>query len=135
MQVTAFLAEDVSMPSVRAYMVLSSLAELGETLACRPAPDDVDGFDGREVDAWIVSDHPDSELADAASSVPEVLDVIVFEAVSDAALDDPDELLEDAPAAGRRPQRRRRRRARRGASRTRRAAPRRSASTPSGWIS
>src|SRR4051794_17150493 len=98
-QVTAFLAEDVSMPSVRAYMVLSSLAELGETLACHPAPDDVDGFDGREGDAWPVSDHPDSGLADAASSVPEVQDVVVFEAVSDAALDDPDELLEDAPVA------------------------------------
>ena len=37
-QVTAHLDEDVSMPSVRAYMVLSAIAELGETLACRPAP-------------------------------------------------------------------------------------------------
>ncbi len=36
-QITAFLNEDVSMPAVRAYMVLSALAELGETLACRPA--------------------------------------------------------------------------------------------------
>jgi two-component system chemotaxis sensor kinase CheA len=87
-QVTAILNEDVSMPSVRAYMVLASIAELGETLACRPGPDEVDTFAGREIDAWVVSEHTDSELADAASSVPEVADVIVFEAVSDAALDE-----------------------------------------------
>jgi two-component system chemotaxis sensor kinase CheA len=96
-QVTAILNEDVSMPSVRAYMVLSSLAEIGETLACRPAPDDVDTFDGREVDAWIVSEQTDAELADAAGSVPEVADVIVFEAVADAALDEGEP--EDLPAA------------------------------------
>jgi two-component system chemotaxis sensor kinase CheA len=94
-QITAILNEDVSMPSVRAYMVLSSIAELGETLSCRPSPDELEGFDGREVDAWVVSDHADSDLANAASSVPEVFDVIVFEAVPDAALDDPDELVAD----------------------------------------
>ena len=98
-QVTAILNEDVSMPSVRAYMVLSSLAELGETLACRPSPDEVDTFDGREIDAWIVSEHTDSELADAASSVPEVADVIVFEAVSDAALDEGEPEEPAAPVA------------------------------------
>ena len=87
-QVTAILNEDVSMPSVRAYMVLSAVAELGETLACRPSPDEVDTFDGREVDAWVVSEHPDSALADAASTVPEVADVLVFEAVSDAAVEE-----------------------------------------------
>jgi two-component system chemotaxis sensor kinase CheA len=97
-QITAILNEDVSMPSVRAYMVLSSIAELGETLACRPSPDELEGFDGREVDAWVVSDHADSDLANAASSVPEVFDVIVFEAVPDAALDDPDELVADIVA-------------------------------------
>ena len=36
-QVSATLSDDVQLPSVRAYMVLSALAELGETLACRPA--------------------------------------------------------------------------------------------------
>src|SRR3954452_457604 len=87
-QVTAILDEDVSMPSVRAYMVLASIAELGETLACRPGPDEVDTFAGREIDAWVVSENTDSELANAASSVPQVADVVVFEAVADAALDE-----------------------------------------------
>jgi two-component system chemotaxis sensor kinase CheA len=87
-QITAILNEDVSMPAVRAYMVLAAIAELGETLACRPAPDEVDTFDGREVDAWVVSEHADSELSAAAGSVPEVADVLVFEAISDAALDE-----------------------------------------------
>jgi two-component system chemotaxis sensor kinase CheA len=32
--VTVTLAEDVQMPSVRAYMVLAALAELGETISC-----------------------------------------------------------------------------------------------------
>src|ERR1700749_2944023 len=53
-QVSVILNEDVSMPSVRAYMVLSAIAGLGETLACSPTPDDVDGFDGRYIDAWII---------------------------------------------------------------------------------
>ena len=59
-------ARTSQMPSVRAYMVLSALAELGETLACVPTPDDVDTFDGREIDAWVVSERTDAELGDAA---------------------------------------------------------------------
>jgi two-component system, chemotaxis family, sensor kinase CheA len=98
-QITALLNEDVSMPAVRAYMVLAAIAELGETLACRPAPDEVDTFAGREVDAWVVSERADSELASAAGSVPEVVDVLIFEAVSDAALDEgePEQSADVAP--------------------------------------
>ncbi len=98
-QVSAILADEVSMPSVRAYMVLSALAGLGETLACCPAPDDVDGFDGRYIDAWLVSERADAELADAAGAVPEVADVQVFEALADAAVDVPSDEDVAAPAA------------------------------------
>ena len=138
-QISALLSEDVDMPSVRAYMVLAAIAGLGETLACRPAPDEVDGFTGREIDAWVVSANTDSELAAAAGAVPDVADVLVFEAVADAALDEPEEIV-DVPAAAptavasaptdpplplpRRPR-----------SRTPRAARRRSASTPNGSTS
>ena len=40
------------MPAVRAYMVLASLAGIGETLACVPTPEAVEGFGprGRRLD-------------------------------------------------------------------------------------
>ena len=150
------------MPAVRAYMVLSVIAGYGETLKCIPTPDDVDTFDGRDITAWVVSERTDTEIQDAVASVPEVAEVHVFEAVADAALDAPDEVEEEvtappvditvveadvpageAPAApvaapapepvAAAPSRRQRSRPR---SRTRStAAPRRSASTPSGWTS
>jgi two-component system chemotaxis sensor kinase CheA len=86
-QVSATLSEDVQIPSVRAYMVLAALAELGETLHCVPAPDDVEAFGGREIDAWMVSERADAELASVVSSVSDVAHVAVTEAVSDAAVD------------------------------------------------
>jgi two-component system chemotaxis sensor kinase CheA len=86
------------MPSVRAYMVLAAIAGLGETLACVPAPDDVDGFAGSEIDAWVVSEHTDSELAAAAGAVPDVAEVLVFEAAADAALDEGEPAVADAVA-------------------------------------
>ena len=70
--VSAVLADDVQMPSVRAYMVLSSLGELGETLHCSPAPDEVDAFAGTQIDAWLVTDAEESALSAAAGTVPEV---------------------------------------------------------------
>jgi two-component system, chemotaxis family, sensor kinase CheA len=103
-QVSATLSESVQMPSVRAYMVLSALAEMGETLACIPAPDDVDGFSDSTIDAWMVSERADSELAAVAAAVPDVADVRVFEVVEDAAIEDgePDE-ISAAPAPGKPP--------------------------------
>ena len=84
-QVSVVLVQDVQMPSVRAYMVLAALAEMGETLACHPSPDTVETFAGTEIDAWMVSDRDDAELAAAAGSVPDVADVEVLEAVAVAA--------------------------------------------------
>ncbi len=98
-QVSVVLNEDVTMPSVRAYMVLSTIAELGETLHCRPAPDAVDDFSGREIDAWIVSERADAELSAATGSVPEVESVEVFEAVPDAAVDAPETIEDDDVAS------------------------------------
>jgi two-component system chemotaxis sensor kinase CheA len=98
-QVHATLVADASIPSVRAYMILSTLAGLGETLACLPAPDDVETFSGTDVVAWLVSDRTDAELAEAAASVAEVEDAQATEAVPDAAVDAP----ETAPAAENKP--------------------------------
>jgi two-component system chemotaxis sensor kinase CheA len=97
-QVSVTLREDVQMAAVRAYMVLSALAGLGETLSCIPAPDDVDSFAGRQIDAWVVSERTDSELGEAAASVPEVADVDVFEAVADAAVESGDVEVDEVAA-------------------------------------
>jgi two-component system chemotaxis sensor kinase CheA len=86
-QVGATLRDDVDMPAVRAYMVLAAVAKVGETLACLPAPQDVDTFAGREIVAWLVSDRTDAELEAAAAGVPDVVAVEVVEAVADAAVD------------------------------------------------
>jgi two-component system chemotaxis sensor kinase CheA len=96
-QISATLAEDVQIPSVRAYMVLSALAELGETLACVPSPDDVETFKGTEIDAWMVSERADAELAAVVGAVSDVAHVEVFEAISDAAVETGDEVIEEAP--------------------------------------
>jgi two-component system, chemotaxis family, sensor kinase CheA len=98
-QISATLSEDVQIPSVRAYMVLSALAELGETLACSPTPDDVETFAGTEIDVWVISERADSELAAVVSSVSDVAHVEVFEAVSDAAVDEGEVPQEEAAAA------------------------------------
>jgi two-component system chemotaxis sensor kinase CheA len=91
-QVGATLRDDVDMPAVRAYMVLAAVAKVGETLACLPAPQDVDTFAGREIVAWLVSDRTDAELEAAAAGVPDVVSVDVVEAVADAAVDgEPDQ--------------------------------------------
>jgi two-component system chemotaxis sensor kinase CheA len=81
-RVRARLVDDAQMPGVRAYMVLSALSELGETLACLPTPDDVETFAGTEIVAFLVSERPDSDLADAAASVPDVAAVETSEALA-----------------------------------------------------
>ena len=86
-QIAATLRDDVDMPSVRAYMVLAAAAKLGETLACVPAPADVDTFDGRDIVAWLVSENTDGELHAAVAGVPDVAECEVTEAVADAAVD------------------------------------------------
>jgi two-component system chemotaxis sensor kinase CheA len=105
-QVSATLADDVQMPSVRAYMVLSAVAGMAETLACSPPVDEVDGFTGHEIDAWVVSERTDAELAAAAAAVPEVADVNVFEVVPDAAVDAPDEVAAPSTPAASKPHQR-----------------------------
>jgi two-component system chemotaxis sensor kinase CheA len=96
-QVSATLSDDVQIPSVRAYMVLAALAELGETLACVPSPDDVETFTGAEIDAWMVSERADAELAAVVGAVSDVAHVEVFEAVSDAAVETGEVVIEEAP--------------------------------------
>jgi two-component system, chemotaxis family, sensor kinase CheA len=86
------LADDVQMPSVRAYMVLSALAEKGELVSSAPDMEHVDAFDGRELHAWLASEEPEDDLIALAGAVPEV-------AAVQAEVEAPVEAAPDEPAA------------------------------------
>ncbi|MFL5883889.1 MAG: Hpt domain-containing protein [Thermoleophilaceae bacterium] len=69
------LSDEVAMPGVRAYMVLAALADHGELIGSWPAHEAVDGFDGKEIQAWLVSDHEDDVVTAAARAVDDVSQV------------------------------------------------------------
>jgi two-component system chemotaxis sensor kinase CheA len=73
-------------------MVLAALAEHGELAGSVPHHDDVDSFDGRVVEAWLVSEHEDVAVLATVRAVPDVADAAA------AALETAAE-LEAAPAA------------------------------------
>ena len=83
--VSATFAEDVQMPSVRAYMVLAALGEMGEMVACSPAPDDVETFAGTQVDAWIVTELEESALSGIAGAVPDVDEAVAVQVIGEEA--------------------------------------------------
>src|SRR3954451_11249654 len=87
---TVKLTDDTLMPSVRAYMVLAALGEHGELVGAVPHQDDVESFDGRVVQAWLVSEHEDDAVLATVKGVPDVADAAVAELDAAAA---------EAPAA------------------------------------
>jgi two-component system, chemotaxis family, sensor kinase CheA len=92
------LSEDVQMAAVRAYMVLSSLGEMGELLDSTPPLEAVDSFAGPDIEAWIATDAETQALAAAAGAVPDVADVTAEEIASGDA-EEPAPVVEEAPAA------------------------------------
>lgn len=81
-EVTVTLADDVMMPAVRAYMVLSALREHGVVVASQPAEADLDGFSGRTLSVTLVASTEDRELAEAVRGVDDVGAVGVVDAVA-----------------------------------------------------
>ncbi len=67
------------MPSVRALMVLTAVADHGEVLASLPAEDAIDSFDGRTIEIWLASDHEDETIETDAAAVPDVAEVTLNE--------------------------------------------------------
>ena len=63
------------MPSVRALMVLTAIADHGEVLTSLPAEDAVAGFDGKSIEIWLASDHEDEAVTADLTAVPDVVDV------------------------------------------------------------
>jgi two-component system, chemotaxis family, sensor kinase CheA len=70
--VCAQLAEAAPMPAVRAYMVLSALAEKGRVVTSAPTQEHVEAFTGHEIDVWLATEEPEDALAALAGSVPDV---------------------------------------------------------------
>jgi two-component system, chemotaxis family, sensor kinase CheA len=79
LRVHVTLGEEVLMPAVRAHMVLAALGDHGETLVSAPPHDSLEQFQGREIDAWIASEHPDETIAANVRGVSEVFAVEVNE--------------------------------------------------------
>jgi two-component system chemotaxis sensor kinase CheA len=84
LHVRVTLDADVQMPAVRAHMVFAALNNHGETIGSIPTPDGIENFEGHTIEAWIVSDHEESELARAATRVSDVASADVGELALDA---------------------------------------------------
>ena len=96
------LVADALMPSVRAYMTLSALADHGEVLASEPAEQAVEGFEGGEIQVWVASEHEAAALEAAAKAVPDVASATVTELAEELTAP---EAPEQARAEERSPQR------------------------------
>jgi two-component system, chemotaxis family, sensor kinase CheA len=69
----------VMMPAVRAHMVFTALTEHGELLGSAPAPDAIELFQGREMEAWLASDHAEQTIGDNVRAISEVVSVDLAE--------------------------------------------------------
>ena len=66
------LVEDVMMPAVRSYMTLAAIADHGETIHSTPSSDEVDTFDGRRLEVWVVTEPEQTTIDAAVRAVPDV---------------------------------------------------------------
>ncbi len=71
------LQDEVLMPAARALMVVNTLADHGEVLRSDPQQNQVEGFKGREIEAWIVTSHELDRLADSVRTIVDVTTVDV----------------------------------------------------------
>ncbi|MBV9606596.1 MAG: chemotaxis protein CheA, partial [Solirubrobacterales bacterium] len=72
LRIRVTLVDEVMMPAVRAHMVLAALSDHGDVLGSMPAPEGLEQFAGREIDAWIASDHEDVTIKQNVGAVSEV---------------------------------------------------------------
>ncbi len=106
LQIQIALADDVMMPAVRAYMVLAAIADHGEVIHSTPGSDEVDTFDGRRVEAWLVTEHEVATIEAAVQVVPDIGTVSVSTATAEdeppaaEAPDEAEQAAKLAPAAG-----------------------------------
>jgi two-component system chemotaxis sensor kinase CheA len=84
LHVVATLDDGVQMPAVRAHMVFAALVDLGELIANIPAAEAIDSFNGRQVEAWLASDHDEGQIAQGTTRISDVASVTVTEVTSAA---------------------------------------------------
>ena len=77
LRIEVALVADVMMPAVRAYMALAAVADHGEVVHSTPGSDEVDAFDGRRLEAWIVTEHAPATIDAAVRAVPDVQHVSI----------------------------------------------------------
>jgi two-component system chemotaxis sensor kinase CheA len=70
-------------------MLFAALGDHGEALSCKPAIDEIELFDARVIEAWLISEHDEDVIAATAREVSEVASVECHELPA----------LEGAPAA------------------------------------
>ena len=94
------LVADVMMPAVRSYMTLAAIADHGETIHSTPSSDEVDTFEGRRLEAWVVTEHEHATIDAAVRAVPDVgavtISVVDPATAGEATAPEP---ASDAPAA------------------------------------
>jgi two-component system chemotaxis sensor kinase CheA len=98
LHVVAVLSEQVMMPAVRAHMVFAALGDHGALIGGVPPIDDVEGFSGRRIEAWLSSEHEEEAVAGSISAVSDVTGVEISEVAAPHAVPDPDHEVERVAA-------------------------------------
>jgi two-component system chemotaxis sensor kinase CheA len=94
------LIADVMMPAVRAYMTLAAVADHGEVVHSTPGSDEVDTFDGRRIEAWVLTEHDIATVDAAVRAVPDIEAVAVTAAAPAAEpAEAPEAIAPEAPEA------------------------------------
>ncbi|HKG03911.1 MAG TPA: chemotaxis protein CheA [Conexibacter sp.] len=99
LHVAAELAEECQMPAVRAFMLFEALRVHGELVGGVPAPDAVERFSGRRVEAWVATRSDELALAESARAVGELAGVRVAEAPAPGDVGDPADIVQECPAS------------------------------------
>jgi len=71
--VTATLDDQVLMPAARALMLLSAMTECGELVRSDPHSDVVETFQGRKIEVWVASLLEESQVAETARGITDVI--------------------------------------------------------------
>jgi two-component system chemotaxis sensor kinase CheA len=94
------LDEATLMPSVRAFMALTAIADHGKILASLPVEEAIEAFDGKTLEVWVASDHEDDIIVAATSAVPDVVEVTCAE-IDTSPAEAPEPPVEPEVATGR----------------------------------